>query len=113
MWENLSGCGWMGEKTEVEVNIPFMSTAYLYWWPSSPREIVEKFRAKLQRMLLEANGNELGTMHPAARGLRRRSHRALGLLHGLLKLSLQPVGHARQSFCYFARKLDVLESALD
>jgi hypothetical protein len=31
-------------------------TTYQYWWAENPREIVEKFRAKLQSMLLEANG---------------------------------------------------------
>jgi hypothetical protein len=58
LWESLSGCGWMGERTKVQINIPLMSTAYLYWWASNPRAIVEKFRAKLQSVLLEANSTQ-------------------------------------------------------
>ena len=54
LWEDLSSCGWLGERTEKEIyygGFP-AATTYLYWWARNPREIVEKFRAKLQSMLL-------------------------------------------------------------
>jgi hypothetical protein len=56
LWEDLSSCGWLGERTGKESyygGFP-AATTYLYWWAPNPREIVEKFRAKLQSMLLEA-----------------------------------------------------------
>ena len=54
LWEFLSDCGWLGEKTEQPFDsIPGMSTTYLYWWALKPHEIVERFRAKLQGILLE------------------------------------------------------------
>jgi hypothetical protein len=55
LWESLSGCGWLGEKTEEPFDSsPGMSTTYLSWWALKPSEIVERFRAKLRRILLEA-----------------------------------------------------------
>jgi hypothetical protein len=59
LWEALSSCGWLGDRTEEEFNSPVgLSTTYQYWWANEPREIVEKFRAKLQSMLLEANSTQ-------------------------------------------------------
>jgi hypothetical protein len=58
--EDLSSCGWLGERTEKEIyygGFP-AATTYLYWWAPNPREIVEKFRAKLQSMPLEANSTQ-------------------------------------------------------
>jgi hypothetical protein len=58
--EDLSSCGWLGERTEKEIyygGFP-AATTYLYWWANNPREIVEKFRIKLQSMLLEANSTQ-------------------------------------------------------
>jgi hypothetical protein len=53
--EGLSSCGWLGEKTEEPFDSsPGLSTTYLSWWAFKPNETVEKFRAKLRRILLEA-----------------------------------------------------------
>ena len=59
LWEALSSCGWLGERTEEPFESAVgLSTTYLYWWAPKPREIVEKFRAKLQSMLSEANNTQ-------------------------------------------------------
>ena len=60
LWEDLSSCGWLGQRTEKEIHYGGFSaaTTYQYWWAPKPREIVEKFRAKLQSMLLEANSTQ-------------------------------------------------------
>jgi hypothetical protein len=53
--EGLTSCGWLGEKTEEPFDSsPGLSTTYLSWWAFKPNETVEKFRAKLRRILLEA-----------------------------------------------------------
>jgi hypothetical protein len=53
--EVLSSCGWDGDRTEeLFDSISGQSTTYLSWWAAKPREIVKKFRAKLQTLLLEA-----------------------------------------------------------
>ena len=53
--ESLSGCGWLGEKTEEPFDSsPGLSTTYLRWWAFNPIETAERFRAKLRRILLEA-----------------------------------------------------------
>jgi hypothetical protein len=55
LWEVLSSCGWMGERTEEPFDsIPGLSTTYLSWWADKPREIVKTLRAKPKRILLEA-----------------------------------------------------------
>jgi hypothetical protein len=57
LWENL---GRFSERTEKEIyygGFP-AATTYQYWWTDNPREIVAKFRAKLQNMLLEANSSQ-------------------------------------------------------
>jgi len=52
--EVLFSCGWVGEKTEEEYDIPLRSTTYLSWWDSKPSEIVKRFEANLRRILLES-----------------------------------------------------------
>lgn len=51
--DDLSHCGWLGQKTEKETNYGGFpaATTYLYWWANNPIKIVEKFRAKLQNLL--------------------------------------------------------------
>jgi hypothetical protein len=39
--EVLFSCGWCGEKTEEEYDIPLRSTTYLSWWAFKPSEIVK------------------------------------------------------------------------
>ena len=39
--EVLFSCGWGGEKTEEEYDIPLRSTTYLSWWAFKPSEIVK------------------------------------------------------------------------
>jgi hypothetical protein len=39
--EVLFSCGWRGEKTEEEYDIPLRSTTYLCWWAFKPSEIVK------------------------------------------------------------------------
>ena len=54
--EGLSSCGWLGERTQEPFDSsPGMSTTYLSWWAFKPSEIVERFSAKLQGILLDAN----------------------------------------------------------
>ena len=43
------------------------STTYLSWWASKPSEIVERFRAKLRKILLEGNREKLRNDAAAAR----------------------------------------------
>jgi hypothetical protein len=50
----LSGCGWLGETTEEEYDVPLRSTTYLNWWALKPSEIAKRFKAKLGTILLEA-----------------------------------------------------------
>jgi hypothetical protein len=58
----LSSCGWNGERTEEPFDsIPGQSTTYLYWWALEPSQIVKRFRAKLQRILLEATNTVKAT----------------------------------------------------
>jgi hypothetical protein len=65
LWEALSSCGWLGDRTEEEFNSPVgLSTTYLYWWANEPREIVERFRAKLHE----------GQAHQAAPQRQARAH---------------------------------------
>ena len=52
--EVLFDCGWVGEKTEEEYDVPLRSITYLSWWAFNPSQIVERFKAKLRRTLLEA-----------------------------------------------------------
>jgi hypothetical protein len=53
--EGLSSCGWLGEKTEEPFDSsPGMSTTYFSWCAFKPSGIVERFRAKLQNILLES-----------------------------------------------------------
>jgi hypothetical protein len=63
LYEVLSSCGWQGEKTEVQFDMPMLSTTYLSWWAFKPREIVKRFRAKLRRILLEASSTVKDTKH--------------------------------------------------
>jgi hypothetical protein len=54
----LGSCGSVSTTSSEDVphgGFP-AETTYQYRWAENPREIVEKFRAKLQSMLLEANG---------------------------------------------------------
>jgi hypothetical protein len=55
--EVLFSCGWLGDRTEEPFDYPPIcaSTIYLSWWAFKPREIVKKFRARLRRILLEAD----------------------------------------------------------
>jgi hypothetical protein len=57
-WEFLDAvlysCGWLGEKTDEECDIPLRSTTYLSWWAFEPSQIAKRFRAKLRRILSEA-----------------------------------------------------------
>jgi len=63
--EVLFSCGWLGDRTEEAFDYPQFcsSTTYLSWWALKPREIVKKFRAKLRRILLEANSTEEEQTH--------------------------------------------------
>jgi hypothetical protein len=55
----LCSCGnWL--TTRKEFDAPMLSTMYQSWWTFKPREVAKKFRAKLRRILLEAN-NEVKT----------------------------------------------------
>jgi hypothetical protein len=49
----LSSCGWLGETTEGEYDVPLRSTTYLNWWALKPSEIAERFRAELRGLLWE------------------------------------------------------------
>jgi hypothetical protein len=48
-------CGWPGDRTEREITIPMKSIKILSWWAFKPRDIVKKFRKRLQRILSEAH----------------------------------------------------------
>ena len=52
--EILFSCGWLGEKTEEECDIPLRSTTYPSWWAFKPSWTVERLRTKLRTILLEA-----------------------------------------------------------
>jgi hypothetical protein len=47
LYEVLSSCGLGGLRTEEDFDALMRSTTYLSWWAPKPREIVEKFTAKL------------------------------------------------------------------
>ena len=68
--EVLFSCGWCGEKTEEEYDIPLRSTTYLRAF--KPSEIV-KFRAKLRRILLDATNTVKATKRNPPPGRRRPS----------------------------------------
>ncbi len=57
--EALSRCG--SVSTTSSGDVPHggfaAETTYQYWWAENPREIVEKFRAKLRSMLLAARAH--------------------------------------------------------
>jgi hypothetical protein len=53
--EALEACNFVFAIPEKLFDFPGLSTIYLYWWAPKPREIAERFRAKLQSVLLEAN----------------------------------------------------------
>ncbi len=42
------------KRLEEEYDVPLRSTTYLSWWAFKPSQIVERFKAKLRRILLEA-----------------------------------------------------------
>jgi hypothetical protein len=67
LYEVLSSCGLGGLRTEEDFDALMRSTTYLSWWAPKPREIVEKFTAKLRRMLLEGNREKLRNDAAAAR----------------------------------------------
>jgi hypothetical protein len=77
LWEALHKCGWFGEKTEEQFDVPLLSTRCLSWWAFKPAEIVTKFRAKLRMILLEVNSTAARTnkreptKSPAARRNKR------------------------------------------
>jgi hypothetical protein len=54
--DGLTSCGWLGETTEEEYDVPMRSTTYLNWWALNPSDIAERFRATLRTILLEAGG---------------------------------------------------------
>jgi hypothetical protein len=69
--EVLTDCGWLGDRTEEPLDYGgfHCSSTYLNWWALKPRGIVKKFRAKLRRILLEANS----TATRAKKGRRTKS----------------------------------------
>jgi hypothetical protein len=71
--EVLFSCGWCGEKTEEEYDIPLRSTTYLELVGVQTERDRQTFRAKLRRILLDTTNTVKATKRNPPPGRRRPS----------------------------------------